>query len=227
MNKRILVSAVLVALILLSTTASASSGTSASFGPVAVPGTMTGGRMSADRTQPVSGALMGGRYPGCRAKDGCRRLLLQGFSALHAKVRNNRPPSLPCKVQDPKGRSTQTLWVLRPYESSLRSQLFQSGGEFLFGLVCSRAGLSGASALRRCTPAHLCCFAPNWRWRMWSNARLSQSPAGSRRPAACAPAGLCSARRGSTLSPKPGLVRSLYKFADRENGDKFMSASWR
>jgi hypothetical protein len=63
MNKRILVSAALVALILLSTTASASSGTSASFGPVAAPGTMTGGRyVLVDRTQPVSGALTGGRY---------------------------------------------------------------------------------------------------------------------------------------------------------------------
>jgi len=63
MNKRILVSAVLVALILLSATASASSGTGASSEPVAVPGTMTGGRyVLVDRTQPVNGALTGGRY---------------------------------------------------------------------------------------------------------------------------------------------------------------------
>jgi len=63
MNKRILVSVVLVALILLSATASASSGTSASYSPVAAPGTMTGGRyVLVDQTQAVNGALIGGRY---------------------------------------------------------------------------------------------------------------------------------------------------------------------
>jgi hypothetical protein len=54
---------VLVALVLLGTTASASIGTSASFGPVVTSGTMTGGRyVLADQTQPVRGALTGGRY---------------------------------------------------------------------------------------------------------------------------------------------------------------------
>jgi hypothetical protein len=63
MKTRTRILTVLVALVLLGTTASASIGTSASFGPVAAPGAMSGGRyVLVDRTQPVSGALTGGRY---------------------------------------------------------------------------------------------------------------------------------------------------------------------
>ena len=63
MKTRTRILTVLVALVLLSATASASIGTSASFGPASAPGTMSGGQyVLVDQTQRVNGALTGGRY---------------------------------------------------------------------------------------------------------------------------------------------------------------------
>ena len=89
MKTRTRILTVLVALVLLGTTASASIGTSASFGPVAAPGAMSGGRyVLLDRTQPVSGALTGGRYnwPG-QAK---QRRLKVAVARLSCPVRSSR-----------------------------------------------------------------------------------------------------------------------------------------